>query len=250
VAIEISEEKGVRYLHFGSRWIQGAMRIARPYALELDYTREMMMPLALRPDPRWPHSALLIGLGAGSLLKFLHRHRPRAALTVIEIDANVVAAARQFFRLPHDPPRLSIEIANGDAWLAATRRAFDLILVDGFDARGSPGSLDSTAFYRRCRTRLAADGGMLVTNLLSRGHGVAPSVARLREAFDDRVLALPPSDSGNTVAVAAVGDPIRLSFAELGDRVERLRLATGVNLKRTAAALAHALRGRRGTLSL
>jgi spermidine synthase len=46
--IDISEEAGVRYLHFGSSWVQGAMRIARPFALELDYTREMMVPLLLR----------------------------------------------------------------------------------------------------------------------------------------------------------------------------------------------------------
>ncbi|MEP7062594.1 MAG: spermidine synthase, partial [Betaproteobacteria bacterium] len=30
MSIEVSEEDGVRYLHFGTHWIQGAMRIARP----------------------------------------------------------------------------------------------------------------------------------------------------------------------------------------------------------------------------
>ena len=45
--IDISEESGVRYLHFGSEWVQGAMRIRKPDALELDYTREMMVPLLL-----------------------------------------------------------------------------------------------------------------------------------------------------------------------------------------------------------
>ena len=45
--IDISEEAGVRYLHFGSSWIQGAMRIARPFALELDYTR-IVAPIASR----------------------------------------------------------------------------------------------------------------------------------------------------------------------------------------------------------
>ena len=35
-SIEVSEEKGVRYLHFGSDFVQGAMRIARPWALELE----------------------------------------------------------------------------------------------------------------------------------------------------------------------------------------------------------------------
>ena len=82
-SIEVSEEAGVRYLHFGSRWVQGAMRLQRPWALELEYTREMLLPLVLRPDPDWPKSVLLIGLGAGSLVKFLYRHRPRAVSRVL-----------------------------------------------------------------------------------------------------------------------------------------------------------------------
>ncbi len=44
-SIDVREEAGVRTLHFGSDWIQGAMRIARPWNLELDYTREMMVSL-------------------------------------------------------------------------------------------------------------------------------------------------------------------------------------------------------------
>ena len=52
IEIEVSEEAGVRYLHFGSDWVQGAMRIARPWSLELDYTREMMTCLLLRPELR------------------------------------------------------------------------------------------------------------------------------------------------------------------------------------------------------
>ena len=111
--VDISEEAGVRYLHFGSEWIQGAMRIARPWALELDYTREMMASLLLRAEPAWPRSVLLIGLGAASLTKFLYRHRPQAKLTVVEIEPSVVAAAQQFFKLPEDPKRLKIEIADG-----------------------------------------------------------------------------------------------------------------------------------------
>ena len=41
-SLDISEEAGVRSLHFGSDWVQGAMRIRKPDALELEYTREML----------------------------------------------------------------------------------------------------------------------------------------------------------------------------------------------------------------
>jgi len=249
VAIDISEQAGVRYLHFGSRWIQGAMRIQRPFALELDYTQDMMLALLLRPERDWPRNALLIGLGAASQSKFLYRHRPRAALTVVEIEPKVVAAARQFFRLPHDPGRLVVAIASGDAWLGASDACFDLILVDGFDARGSPGALDSTGFYRRCRKRLS-EQGLLVTNLLSRSRGVSASIDRLREAFAERVLALPRCASGNTVALAAVGDEVVVPVRELEARTKRLRQDTGLDLRGTVAGLVRALRGRGGVLML
>ena len=74
-SIDIREEAGVRTLHFGSDWIQGAMRIARPWNLELDYTREMMTSLLLREESRFPRRVLLIGLGAASLTKFLYRNQ-------------------------------------------------------------------------------------------------------------------------------------------------------------------------------
>ncbi|UCE31108.1 MAG: spermidine synthase, partial [Burkholderiales bacterium] len=56
----VSEAGGVRYLHFGSEWVQGAMRVARPDALVLEYNRDMMAWLMLL-DP--PARILQLGLG-------------------------------------------------------------------------------------------------------------------------------------------------------------------------------------------
>jgi spermidine synthase len=157
-SIEISEQAGVCYLHFGSHWIQGAMRIARPHALELQYTRDMMLALLLRAGARWPRRVLLIGLGAASLTKFLYRNRPRASLVIVEIEPDVVSAARQFFKLPDDPKRVSIEIGDGHDYVAKPGRPFDLILVDGFDAKGRAGMLDMLPFYCNARARLSEQG--------------------------------------------------------------------------------------------
>jgi len=235
-SINISEEAGVRYLHFGSHWIQGAMRIARPWALELDYTREMMLPLLLRPERSWPKSVLQIGLGAASITKFLYRHRPKSRLVVVEISPDVVTAAWQFFKLPDDRARLAIDIGDGHAYVAATRARFDLILVDGFDAKGRAGMLDTLPFYCNCRARLA-DDGMMVSNLLSRRRGATPSLERIREAFDERVLALPPCEAGNTIVLATAGAPIHATFAELRAAARRLRADTGLNLLPSVAGL-------------
>jgi spermidine synthase len=236
-SIQISEERGVRYLHFGSRWIQGAMRMSRPFHLELEYTREMMLPLVARDERSWPQRVLMIGLGAGSLAKFVHRHRPQAAVTIVELREDVVTAAAQFFRLPDDPDRLDIVLGDGAEYVRQPGPRFDLVLVDGYDARGRVGTLDTTGFYHACRARMRGDA-MLATNLLTRHRGVEASLARLREAFDGRAMALPPTASGNVVVLAAVGAPVDLSPASIAPRADALRRETGLGLAATLNRIA------------
>jgi spermidine synthase len=236
-SIEVSEEAGVRYLHFGSPWVQGAMRIARPWSLELEYTRDMMMALLLRPSPRWPKSVLLIGLGAASLTKFLYRNRPRSTLTVVEIDAAVVKAAAQFFKLPVDPRRISIDIGDGHDFVAATDREFDLILVDGFDPTTPTASHDTHTNYRNCHARLS-EHGVLVANFLNARRGLAQSLERMGETFSGRAFALPHCASGTVIALAASGAPIALSLDEMRGFARRLKRDTGLNLLPTLARLA------------
>ena len=236
ISIDIREEAGVRSLHFGSDWIQGAMRIARPWNLELDYTKEMMASLLLREESRFPRKVLLIGLGAASLTKFLYRHYPLTKLTVVEIEAGVVAAARQFFKLPEDPKRLNIVIGDGMEFIANTDHSYDLILVDGFDAQARAGALDTLPFYQMCRARLN-NNGILSVNLLGRSKGFKASVARISLAFDDRALVFPSCDSGNAIAFAANGHLIRIALDDLKDEAVILKEKTGLNLLPALARL-------------
>lgn len=237
--IDISEEAGVRYLHFGSSWVQGAMRIARPWNLELEYTREMMAPLLLRDAARWPRKVLLIGLGAASLTKFLYRHLPLAHLTIVEIEPDVVAAARQFFKLPDDPKRIHLVIGDGAEYVLGHDKKFDLILVDGFNEHAHTGGLNTLPFYQACRSRLS-DQGILATNLLGLSRGVLGGFAYILNAFEDRALLLPPCTSGNKIALAVAGDPIELSMEELKEAAQQLKDDTGLNLLTTVTRLTQA----------
>ena len=206
------------------------MRIARPWSLEIEYTRQMMMPLLLRAGRGWPASVLQVGLGAASITRFLHRHRPASRITVVEIAPEVVAAARQYFKLPDDPRRLRIEIGDGHDYMAGGGRRFDLLVVDGFDDQGRSGMLDTTPFYLNCRARLARSG-VVAINLLDRGRGVSASLGRIREAFDDHVLVLPRCEAGNTVVLAATSDPIRVPADELRATALEFKAETGLDLR-------------------
>lgn len=239
-SIDISEKAGVRYLHFSSNWVQGAMRIQRPHALELPYTREMMAGLLLR-DPPWPGEALLIGLGAGSLAKFIYRQLPTTKITVVEIDPQVEIVARLHFKLPDDPPRLRVVIGDGAAYMLASGRHYDYILVDGFDKNARAGVLDTLPFYQACRSRLS-DRGLLTVNLLGRERGFQASVSRINAAFDGRALVFPSCDSGNAIAFAAAGDAVDVGFDELISKANQCRTETGLNLLPTIARLQSARR--------
>lgn len=260
-SIETSEEAGVRFLHFGSEWVQGAMRIARPYALELEYTREMAGCLLLRPDSDWPKRVLQVGLGAASLTKFWQRHRPEAKQTIIEINPAVVAMAEQAFKLPRAEARekanIDIHIADGVSWMrgegegggsGAHKDKYDCIMVDGYDHNARFGALGTESFYRDCRARLSKRG-LLVLNLFGRAHGYRQQIENLRAAFDDRVLALGPVEGGNAVAFAVEGERVALEMAMLRADADRLHKETGVRFTGTLVRLDQAIAGMMGQLA-
>jgi len=172
---------------------------------------------------------LSVGLGAASLVRFIAKHRPRAAHLVIEVEPAVIAAARHHFKLPAEGPRLRITIGDGSDYLQAADRDFDLILVDGYDAKGRPGMLDMLPFYCNAQAHLTARG-VLAANVLTRNHGYRGSLERAQAAFEGRAMALPRCASGNVVLLAAAGEAIEIARGELLRRARRLRHDTGLDL--------------------
>jgi spermidine synthase len=229
-SIEVSEEAGVRFLHFGSDWIQGAMRLKKPFALELEYTREMLACLLWRDWRDWPRDVLLIGLGAGSLVKFLYHRLPATRLHVVEIDPRMPPFARTHFGVPGDSGRIAIEIADGARFVAESALRFDLILVDGFDHRAKAGALDTSAFYRSCRERLAPNG-IMATNLFGNRRGFETSVKRIAKAFDANMFVLPPGVMSNVIAFGFHSAETELALADLKERARLLDDETGLNLR-------------------
>ena len=232
-SVVVSESQGIRYLHLGSDLVQGAMRVARPDSLELEYTRQMMFPLLLRPDA-WPRRVLQIGLGSASLTRFLHRFRPAAKLTVVELLPDVVLVARQHFRLPPESERLRVVVGDGADFVARSSSRFDLVIVDGFDGKGESGMLDTRPFCLNVVPRLAPRG-LAVFNLLTGRWGSEASVERIRNAFDGHVLVLPRCDAGNTIVVAATEPFPKPSPMKLRLAAARLKTACGLDLGKEAA---------------
>jgi len=231
--ITLSEEGGVRYLHFGSEWVQGAMRIGRPWQIELEYQQQMMAPLLFLPAPA---RVMQLGLGAAALARFCWRHLPQAEIAVVEISDDVVAAARRWFALPHDDARLTVLIDDARNVVAhpRLRRSVDWLQVDLYDRAARGPVLDDEPFYIACRRLLRAPG-MAVFNLF--GRGFEASFARIAAAFDDRALVLPEADAGNRIVLAFSGPALAAPWPALYERARDIEGRLGLPARKWVSGL-------------
>ncbi|WP_436975612.1 spermidine synthase [Paraburkholderia tropica] len=224
--VTFSEESGVRYLHFGTEWVQGAMRLSKPQHIELEYAQQMMSWLLFIATPA---RIVQLGLGAAALTKFAHRYLRPAKVEAIELNPAVVVAARTMFDLPMDDARLAVR--ELDAWDFVQDRAnhgtIGALQIDIYDATARGPVLDSVAFYRAARACLA-DAGVATINLFGDHPSYVRNMKRLKEAFDGRVIALPEVHDGNRVALAFSGPALDVSWEALDKRARLLESKLGL----------------------
>lgn len=203
----MSEADGVRFLHLGTPWVQGAMRVRKPHRLELDYVQRMMAWLLLIDTDSLPHAhAVQLGLGAGAITRFCHRNL-RMKTTAVELNPTVITACRLWFHLPDDDALLTV--VNGDAaeYVAnpANLGVAQALQVDLYDHDAASPVLDDDAFYRSCHGVLA-EGGVMAVNLFGRDASFERSASRIAAAFgSDAVRSLRPTREGNSIVLALKG---------------------------------------------
>ena len=227
--VNFSDYGDIRYLHLGTEWVQGSMRMDAPYDIHLDYVQRMMAWLLfVDPATVGRRHAMQFGLGAAALTKFC-RKKLLMKTTAIELNPQVVAACRLWFKLPADDGKLSVilgdaeEVAAHEHW----RGQVDALQVDLYDHEAAAPVLDSPDFYANCRQLLTEDGCMTV-NLFGRRASFDRSVAHIAASFgQDAVWRFKPTREGNAV-VLALRTPQRPGRAQLAERCETIETRWGL----------------------
>ncbi|MGH3851751.1 MAG: hypothetical protein ACRDRT_19030, partial [Pseudonocardiaceae bacterium] len=222
-----------RFLHLGSDLVQSGMRLARPDALEIAYTRCMMGFLLFNPAPR---NILMIGLGGGSLAKFIYHHLSETRSVAVEINARVVAAARNFFSLPPEGERFRIVIADGAEYLTLHPESCDVLMVDGYEDGALPSVLASEAFYGVAAEALGRRG-IMVANLLGRDRRLTTYLERMGKTFPGGLLQLEDGEDGNVVVFAFRKAPAKLATTTMRKRAAELERRCGLPFRRFLAEL-------------
>ena len=215
----VTEFQGVRSLHLGTSWVQGAMRLARPDAIELEYVQMMMMWLLFNDQPR---HVVQLGLGSAALTKFCYRRLPHTRVTAIELNPNVIAICGALFGLPPNDARLNVVEMNALDFVLdpANRNSVDVLQVDLYDEEARGPVLDTPEFYQGCYDALT-EGGMMTTNVFGDFANYDKNLQAMELVFD-AVVWLPEVHDANIVVIAFKQSPV-LDFSALYERAGAIK---------------------------
>lgn len=222
--IEVIDNMGERALHFGSDARQSSMLIGEPDRLHSRYAKAMMAALLFHPHPE---QILMIGLGGGTITKFLLHQFADCRIKVIEFRRSVLKVARSHFGLPFND-RLKVKIGCGAQHVLTESREqddlYDFMVIDAYHHDGMAAEISNVLFFDNCHTLLKPDG-LLVINLWKTDEAQFEEVSwNLQRSFEQRVVFLPVKNRGNIIAIAFGADKPRFALKSLIDQAQQLEL--------------------------
>lgn len=222
--IIVSQENELRTLRIDPNNVQGAMSLKAPQKLILSYMELMMSFLLFQRRPR---QVLMLGLGSGDMIRYLHYALPKAAFQVVEADSALVHICREYFFLPNSD-NVEITTAHAEQFMASTRKKFDTLLVDLFSHPDTlPPPLLDADFYKRCSDRLRADGIMVMNLITDDADQFRRILWDIRQAFEHLTLCLAVPEHKNVIIMAFKKKPGPLTQAELLKKARRLSTTYG-----------------------
>lgn len=228
-----TELEGVRSLHLGTSWVQGAMRLSKPDNIELEYVQMMMMWMLFIEQPR---HIVQLGLGSAALTKFSYHRFPAARVTVAELNPNVIAICRAQFGLPPNDERLDVREMDAMDFVCdkANHNTVDVLQVDLYDEEARGPVLDSPEFYQACFDCLTPNG-IMTANLFGDFSNYDKNLQNMDLAFD-AVVWLPEVHDANIVVVAFKKAP-QIDFSVLYERAGQIKKSMNLPAKKWVTGL-------------
>jgi spermidine synthase len=156
---ELYGEKGhFRVVKFGNAAVQGAMDVRQPQRVVFEYPRAMIHLMECN-DPAF-EDVFMIGHGIGTVAG----QYPGKPIKAVELDPIVADISKRFFGYAKD-----VVIGDGRQVLGHEKaRSYDYILVDAFDAKGTPSHLTTYEFFELTKEKLD-DQGSIIMNVMGKG---------------------------------------------------------------------------------
>lgn len=226
--VTLSEFRGILYMHLGTDWIQGAMRLAKPNTIVLDYVQHMMIWMLFRHTAK---HIVQLGLGSAALTKFCYHNFPEAKVTAVEFNPNVINICRSTFHLPPDDNRLTVLEADAALYIESMKRrkAIDVLQIDLYDENAAAPVFDSLEFYQSCADALTPDG-MMTVNIFGDASDRQKSIRAMQDCFESVIWTIVEEEQN---MVVLCGNSLEaVLFDELKKRSEQIRKTYGLKAER------------------
>ncbi|WP_149982514.1 spermidine synthase [Pseudoalteromonas rhizosphaerae] len=180
--LKIFENADYRWLTLGDELtLQGVMEKSQPQQVSNPVNQAMLLFLLCSE----PSSQILnLGLGSGCFERAV-TNKAGFELTTVEINPNVIKAAKQYFFL-NDNNHIVAQCA--EQFIAQSSRKFDVILIDVFSGKSQPAFLQKQAFLCDCHARLSTYGKICINFTAKNKQQLIALLTTLRSLFSHIVV--------------------------------------------------------------
>ena len=191
---------------------QSAMDLLRPERLVYHYERMMLTAFGLAERTE---SALLLGLGGGAMARHLGAFLPDCVVTIVENEKTVRELARRFFYFGS-----RVLMRDAHKVVEQGRQAYDVILVDLYDADGAVQL--GREFWKNCRRALKSGGALGINWAEFVGMSrIEPELRDLRQVFGRSWFLVEKDQRPNIVQIVPTGPMTRRDIAHRFTRFAR-----------------------------
>jgi len=199
-SIEIIEfQQSIRGLHFGNKTQQTGMFLYDPVVLIHKYTQAMLTPLCWQD----PGQTLILGLGAGSLAKYLLHFYPDIHIDAVDLRPKVIDIAQEYFSLPVQNERFNIHFSSADEFINSHLKSrYNFILIDLFlTANGKDITVDISDSIDQLAQILTPDGYLCI-NIIGSEYLAYSALEKLRQTFAYNIHVI-PVELSNVILIAS-----------------------------------------------
>ena len=156
---------------------------------------------------------MILGMGSGTYASYCVRYFPGVTVQGAEIDKKIADIATEYFGLPDS---VEVAVEDGRAYLTASEKRFDVIMVDAYQDITIPFQLSSVEFFTEVQRHLKPGGVMVVNlNMTSAQDGSINQYLcdTMSSVFAHTYTVNVPANT-NTVVFCSDSDDLRQTFDE------------------------------------
>ena len=182
-----------------------------------------------------PEMILLLGLGGGDMVRYLHHTLPRCRMDCVDIDPDVIDIAQHYFGLPSS--RVNLTCDDAGRFIQSSHTTYDTIFVDIYAPRAQLLRLYNWDFFDHCHQQLNR-GGVLSLNLVTEDAALFQSIlCKIRECFNYLSVCAKVAGHNNVIIFAFKTKPAEISHAGLLAKTQQLSRQYELDFNPTINAL-------------